>query len=119
MNGTLAVLNACLAVPSVRKVTNDASLLSPCLLFEVVITSSVAAVTDEPRADHVYTENDWNTTSTLTVRTYSRVLMLIAVPLRALQILTELLHAAQRILLLEGAGGARRVGFHDGEEAAL
>jgi dihydroflavonol-4-reductase len=36
----------------------------------VVVTSSVAAVTDEPDGDHLLTEADWNTKSTLTRNPY-------------------------------------------------
>ena len=36
----------------------------------VVLTSSMAAVTDEPESDHVLTEEDWNTKSTLERNAY-------------------------------------------------
>jgi dihydroflavonol-4-reductase len=36
----------------------------------VVVTSSMAAVTDEPRPGHVYTEDDWNESSSLTRNPY-------------------------------------------------
>lgn len=39
-------------------------------LERVVVTSSVAAVTDEPRDDHVFTEEDWNEQSSLTRNPY-------------------------------------------------
>lgn len=48
--GTRTMMEACFAVEGLKR---------------VVITSSCAAVTDEPRSDHVFTEEDWNTTSTL------------------------------------------------------
>ena len=49
VNGTTAVLRACdAAVHPVRR---------------IVLTSSMAAVTDEPVNGHVYTEADWNTLS--------------------------------------------------------
>ena len=50
VQGTLNVLSACARAPSVRR---------------VVLTSSMAAVTDEPDSSHVLTEADWNTRSTL------------------------------------------------------
>jgi dihydroflavonol-4-reductase len=50
VNGTLGVLRACAAAPDVVR---------------VVITSSMAAVTDEPDASRVLTEADWNEKSTL------------------------------------------------------
>jgi dihydroflavonol-4-reductase len=54
VNGTLSVLRACQEAGSARR---------------VVLTSSVAAITD--RADgHVYTEADWNTSSSLTRNPY-------------------------------------------------
>lgn len=36
----------------------------------VVLTSSMAAITDEPESDHVLTEEDWNTKSTLDRNAY-------------------------------------------------
>jgi dihydroflavonol-4-reductase len=48
--GTQNVLDACSKADSVRR---------------VVVTSSVAAITDEPEADRVLTEADWNETSSL------------------------------------------------------
>lgn len=48
--GTLNVLRSCAAAPGIRR---------------VVLTSSIAAVTDEPRSDYVFSEKDWNTTSSL------------------------------------------------------
>jgi dihydroflavonol-4-reductase len=53
--GTLNVLQACVKAGSVKK---------------VVLTSSVAAVFDEPISGHVYTEKDWNETSSLTRNPY-------------------------------------------------
>lgn len=50
VNGTLAVLGACAKAGTVRR---------------VVLTSSVAAMTDQPDSNHVLTEADWNTSSTL------------------------------------------------------
>jgi len=50
VQGTLGVLRACRASPGVRR---------------VVLTSSMAAVTDEPEPGQVLTEEDWNVKSTL------------------------------------------------------
>lgn len=50
VKGTLNVLRACANSSTVKR---------------VVITSSMAAVTDEPKDGHVYTENDWNEKSSL------------------------------------------------------
>ncbi len=50
VNGTLRVLSACRQSPGITR---------------VVLTSSMAAITDEPSSDHVLTEADWNTKSTL------------------------------------------------------
>lgn len=50
VQGTLNVLQACTRASGVRR---------------VVLTSSMAAVTDEPDSAHVLTEADWNTKSTL------------------------------------------------------
>jgi dihydroflavonol-4-reductase len=55
VNGTLGVLRACAAAPDVAR---------------VVLTSSMAAVTDEPDAGRVLTEADWNERSTLTRNPY-------------------------------------------------
>jgi dihydroflavonol-4-reductase len=55
VKGTTAMLDACAGAASVRR---------------VVITSSMAAITDQPDARHVLTEADWNTTSTLTRNPY-------------------------------------------------
>jgi dihydroflavonol-4-reductase len=55
LKGTLNVLRACEKSKSVKKVT---------------LTSSVAAVFDEPISGHVYTEKDWNETSALTRNPY-------------------------------------------------
>ena len=55
VNGTLGVLAACAAAPEVSR---------------VVLTSSMAAVTDEPDASRVLTEADWNEKSTLTRNPY-------------------------------------------------
>lgn len=56
VKGTLSVLSACADCPTVKK---------------VVLTSSVAAIQDSPVAGKVYTEEDWNTESTLTHNSYS------------------------------------------------
>lgn len=50
VNGTLEALRAAAKVPSLKV---------------VVLTSSMAAVTDSPDPTHRYTEDDWNETSTL------------------------------------------------------
>jgi len=50
VQGTENVLAACKKAGTVRR---------------VVLTSSMAAITDEPEGDRVLTENDWNTRSTL------------------------------------------------------
>ncbi len=50
VQGTLNVLRSCSKADSVRR---------------VVLTSSMAAVTDEPDSDHVFTEADWNEKSSL------------------------------------------------------
>jgi len=50
LNGTLNILKACEKAKTVKK---------------VVLTSSVAAITDSPVEGHLYTENDWNTESSL------------------------------------------------------
>lgn len=55
VNGTLNVLRACAKAPSVRR---------------VVLTSSMAAITDEPPQDHALDESDWNTRSSLTRNPY-------------------------------------------------
>jgi len=55
LKGTLNVLQACGKSGSVKK---------------VVLTSSVAAVFDEPISGYVYTEEDWNETSSLTRNPY-------------------------------------------------
>jgi len=51
VKGTLTVLESCTKSKTVKR---------------VILTSSVAAVTDSPVNDHVYTEKDWNTQSSLT-----------------------------------------------------
>ena len=55
VNGTRNVLRSCARAPSIRR---------------VVVTSSMAAVTDEPGSDRPLTEDDWNTKSTLTRNPY-------------------------------------------------
>ncbi len=54
VKGTLSCLDACLATPTVKR---------------LVLTSSVAAITDEANG-HVLTEDDWNTKSTLSRNPY-------------------------------------------------
>lgn len=55
VNGTINVLKACANAPGVKR---------------VVVTSSMAAITDEPTDDHPLTEADWNTKSSLTRNPY-------------------------------------------------
>lgn len=55
VNGTRHVLAACEKATTVKR---------------VVLTSSMAAITDEPDSDHVLTEEDWNGKSTLTRNPY-------------------------------------------------
>jgi dihydroflavonol-4-reductase len=55
VNGTRFVLESCKKVPRIKK---------------VVITSSCAAITDEPINGHVYTEEDWNEKSSLSRNPY-------------------------------------------------
>jgi dihydroflavonol-4-reductase len=55
LHGTRAMLEACLDVPRLRR---------------LIITSSIAAITDRPRDGYVFTENDWNTTSSLDFNPY-------------------------------------------------
>jgi len=55
LQGTLTVLNSCAKSPSVKR---------------VVLTSSVAAISDSGKKDHIYTEEDWNTESSLTRNPY-------------------------------------------------
>lgn len=55
VNGTRAFLSACAAAGTVRK---------------VVLTSSAAAIADRGRAGAPYTEDDWNTQSSLTFLPY-------------------------------------------------
>jgi dihydroflavonol-4-reductase len=50
VKGTLSILEASLKVGGIKR---------------IVITSSFAAVTDSPQSGKIYTEKDWNTTSTL------------------------------------------------------
>lgn len=50
VKGTVSALSACVKSGTVQR---------------VVLTSSMAAITDEPDSDRVLTENDWNTRSTL------------------------------------------------------
>ena len=54
VNGTMSMLTACLQTPGIRR---------------VVLTSSMAAVTDEPDG-RVLTETDWNTRSTIARNPY-------------------------------------------------
>jgi len=55
VNGTLDVLRACTKTTSVKR---------------VVLTSSLAAITDEPNDQHVFTETDWNAKSSLARNPY-------------------------------------------------
>ena len=55
VNGTLDVLRACANAPSVKR---------------VVLTSSLAAITDQPNDQHVFTETDWNSKSSLSRNPY-------------------------------------------------
>lgn len=55
VNGTLDVLRACSNTSSVKR---------------VVLTSSLAAITDEPNDQHVFTETDWNSKSSLARNPY-------------------------------------------------
>lgn len=55
VTGTRNVLEAAAGSPAVRR---------------VVLTSSMAAITDEPETDHVLTEADWNLKSSLTRNPY-------------------------------------------------
>ncbi len=55
VKGTRNVLSACKKSSSVRR---------------VVVTSSMAAITDEPESDHVLTEADWNVKSSLERNAY-------------------------------------------------
>ena len=54
-SGPLNLLRAASTEPSVKR---------------VVLTSSMAAVLDEPMSDHIYTEADWNTASSLSRNPY-------------------------------------------------
>jgi len=55
VQGTRGVLQSCASAGTVRR---------------VVVTSSMAAITDEPSSDHVLSEADWNTRSTLARNPY-------------------------------------------------
>jgi dihydroflavonol-4-reductase len=55
LRGTENVLRACAKEPSIRR---------------VVVTSSMAAITDEPESERVLTEADWNEKSSLTRNPY-------------------------------------------------
>jgi dihydroflavonol-4-reductase len=55
VQGTRTMLEACAKAPSIKR---------------VVLTSSMAAVTDEPESEHTLTEADWNTKSTLERNAY-------------------------------------------------
>ncbi|MEI8144401.1 MAG: NAD-dependent epimerase/dehydratase family protein [Alphaproteobacteria bacterium] len=55
VQGTVNLLKSAAQAPSVKR---------------VVVTSSMAAITDEPEADHLLTEADWNTKSSLTRNAY-------------------------------------------------
>jgi dihydroflavonol-4-reductase len=56
VNGTRFVLDSCKKVPRIKK---------------VVVTSSCAAVTDEPINGHIYTDEDWNEKSLLSRNPYN------------------------------------------------
>ena len=53
------------AVQGTLNVLRAVDACEPCVTRRVVLTSSYAAVTDEPVTGHIYTEADWNTKSTL------------------------------------------------------
>lgn len=55
VEGTLNVLRAAAQAPHIKR---------------VILTSSTAAITDEPEADHELTEDDWNERSSLTRNPY-------------------------------------------------
>lgn len=55
VHGTRSMLEACARTPGIGR---------------VVLTSSMAAITDEPDSRHVLTETDWNTRSTLSRNPY-------------------------------------------------
>jgi dihydroflavonol-4-reductase len=55
VEGTLGVLRACTKIEGLRR---------------VVLTSSMAAISDEPVPDHVFTEDDWNEKSSPTRNPY-------------------------------------------------
>lgn len=55
VQGTTNVLRACIAGGTARR---------------VIVTSSMAAITDQPDSNHVYTEADWNDESSLTRNPY-------------------------------------------------
>lgn len=55
VNGTLDVLRACAKTPSVKR---------------VVLISSIAAITDEPNDQHVFTETGWNSKFSLARNPY-------------------------------------------------
>lgn len=55
INGTETMLKACAKNPKIKR---------------VVVTSSLAAITDEPNSDHVFSESDWNEKSSLTRNPY-------------------------------------------------
>jgi dihydroflavonol-4-reductase len=55
VNGTTSVLESCAKAPSVRR---------------VIVTSSMAAITDEPESERELTESDWNDKSSLTRNAY-------------------------------------------------
>lgn len=50
LNGTRHFLESCVKIKSIKK---------------VIVTSSVAAITDEGRKSHIFTEDDWNSKSSL------------------------------------------------------
>ena len=52
-------------LPAREGVSNVFQAAKQCGVGKIVLTSSVAAVTDSPVNGHVYTEEDWNTASTI------------------------------------------------------
>ena len=56
--------------PAVNGTINVLEICNELDVKRVVLTSSVAAITDSPVNDHLYTEEDWNTQSTLTRNPY-------------------------------------------------
>jgi len=59
-----------LADPALKGTKNVLTSCKKAGVKQVILTSSVAAVTDSPEPDHKYTEADWNKTSSLTRNPY-------------------------------------------------